>query len=78
MSINRLYVNFADRDAAGRVRVHDIFQPMAALPSAELIPGQPVLLDDERGHTALGHLVFDEEAEAWLAQPHDEPESVSR
>jgi hypothetical protein len=73
MNIARLYVNFADRDVAGRVRIHGVFQPMGVLPEASLAPGQPVLLDDERGHTVPASLIFDEWSETWLAQAQDDP-----
>ena len=68
MDRKRIYVNFDDRDPAGRVRIHAVFQPLAGLPEADMAHGEPVVLDDERGQTAPGTLVFDDWTGDWLAE----------
>lgn len=68
----RLFVNFEDRDPSGRIRIHDVFQPLGALPETRMADGQRVLLDDERGDVRAGILVLDDFYGGWRAELLDE------
>lgn len=71
MSLKRIFVNFADQDGVGRVRIHDVFQPFGSLAESDLMAGRRVLLDDERGKVVPAILVFNDWSGDWLADPED-------